>query len=68
MFLIKTSFELEIQGLELETSKFDWCATSEQKRFQDFLNNIGHILNSVRSLNYSMPKEGSSGVYKTEAI
>ena len=63
MFLIKTSFELEIQWLELETSKFDWCATSEY-----FLNNMGHILNSVRSLNYSMPKEGSSGVYKTEAI
>ena len=35
--------------------------TLEQKRFQNFLNSMGFILNS-RSLNYSMPKKGRSGV------
>ena len=40
----------------------DAC-TVEQTRFQDFLKSIGLILEfNSRSLNYSMPKEGSSGV------
>ena len=47
----------------VKTSKFDWTPKKDFKRFQNFLNSMGLILEfNSRSLNYSMPKEGSCGV------
>ena len=48
MFFTKTSFQLEMQWLKSETSKFDWTLDDvRMEKISSFLNSIGLILNSI---------------------